>query len=80
LNGVHKLESLGFFGDFLGWISSYLSGRTQNVRILIKIFQLVLIASGVPQGSHFGLLLFNPFIYDLSLVLKEINHLFYADD
>jgi Reverse transcriptase (RNA-dependent DNA polymerase) len=54
--------------------------RTQNVRILNNISSSVFVTSGVPQESNLGPFLFNLFLYDLSIVLKDVKQLFYADD
>ena len=47
---IHKLQSFGLTNRFTNWIASYLSGRTQSVRILSRMSIPLQATSGVPQG------------------------------
>jgi hypothetical protein len=55
---LSKCQRLGIRGVALKWLSSYLSGRIQNVEITTKIGKCLSdpyeIAAGVPQGSVLG--------------------------
>lgn len=77
---IHKLKLLGVCDLLLSWIRSYLTGRTQQVRIKGFISKELKVLSGVPQGSHLGPLLFNLFINDICKCFQHSNYLLFADD
>jgi hypothetical protein len=52
------------------WLSSYLSGRIQPVRIDDCVSRDILFTSGVPQGRHLGQLCFIWFVNEISWIFK----------
>jgi len=80
---VQKLNEMGVHSSMLSWIGSYLSNRKQYVKMSGSHSRLIDVASGVPQGSHLGPLLFILlllFINDLESILKSSKCLMNADD
>ena len=68
-------------GSALSWLKSFLSGRTQRVKIGDSLSTSLTILYGVPQGSILGPLLFNLYC-SLSEAFSQsgFNSMGYADD
>ena len=80
----HRLhECYGINGLALSWFRSYLSDRTQSVKVGSVLSHPMDLKFGVPQGSVLGPLLFSMYTNPLSSIIrsdKGIKHHFYADD
>ena len=77
---IAKLHAYGFDENALVLIYSYLKRRKQCVRINNSNSSFKDVVSGVPQGSVLGPILFNFFINDLFLFIKQATLHNYADD
>jgi hypothetical protein len=76
---LSKLEFYGINRDIIGWIASWLGGRSQTVVIDGHRSTEAPVLSGVPQGSVLGPLLFIIFINDIVESCSGSIRLF-ADD
>jgi hypothetical protein len=76
---LHKLEHYGIHGNNKNWIKSFLNNRTQAVALENTISDNVDVASGVPQGSVLGRVLFFICINDITNNITSNIRLF-ADD
>ena len=67
----------------LGWLKSYLSGRTHSVKVGNTLSHPAALQYGVSQGSVLGPILFSLYTNPISSIIhshSSINHHFYADD
>ena len=74
-----KLKSYGILGNVYNWVESFLTGRTQRVRVGRDMSNCTDVLSGIPQGSILGPVLFTIFINDISENLESFCKIF-ADD
>ncbi|CAI6352586.1 unnamed protein product [Macrosiphum euphorbiae] len=77
---IRKLELMGVNNLMLKWFSSYISCRSQKVRLHGYVSNNISIPSGVPQGGHISPLLFILYMNDVGLVFKHAQFSMFADD
>ena len=77
---ITKLKSYNIQGKILNWIISFLSNRSQFVKINNAESEMLPVTSGVPQGSVLGPTLFVYFINDLPDIVKLSKVKIFADD
>ena len=75
-----QLKLYGIQGTVLEWITSYLTGRSQVVKIDGEISESLSCDIGVPQGSVLGPLLFITYINDIQYIVKHSKVILFADD
>ncbi|MCQ7056700.1 reverse transcriptase domain-containing protein, partial [Clostridioides difficile] len=76
---IRKLKAYGIDGNVVAWIEDWLKNRTQRVVLNGEASELVEVASGVPQGSVLGPLLFLIYVNDIDTGLNSAIAKF-ADD
>merc|ERR1712121_390556 len=75
-----KCKALGFQESALQLLSSYLSNRSQKIKIDEDESNWCKLVNGVPQGSILGPLLFTILLNDIKDVIDYCCHHCYADD
>ena len=77
---VDKARALGASEQAARWLSSYLSGRTQTVKIGSSVSSVIPIPSSICQGTAFGPLLFLLSVLDLPRCVYNGSVDMFCDD
>ena len=77
---LYRLSILGIGGNLLRLLESYLTNRTQQVRVNGYATSPSEVVSGIPQGTILGPFLFNVYINDIHLEINFCKVKLYADD
>ena len=77
---LSKLQNMGFGYSSITWLQSYLSNRTQQVKLGPIKSSIETTEAGVPQGSILGPILFITFTADFHLSFPNCSITSYADD
>ena len=77
---LFKLRSIGIAGSLWKWFENYLTSHHQYVAVNEKRCKLLLVLSGIPQGSILGPLFFAIYVNDLPSVVSHSIPFLFADD
>ena len=77
---INKLRLVGLDEFLVLLLHSYVTGRSQAVRLNNFVSSFKKIPSGVAQGSHIGPLVFSIYVSDISSCFLYSEFLMYADD
>ena len=77
---IQKLALYGANQTTKNWFESFLSGRTQRVRIGEALSSPLELVSGVPQGGILSPIIFTLYTADMELWLKTSHAFNFADD
>ena len=77
---IAKMNAYGMSNNACEFMSSYLSGRYQRVKISNDKSSWSPLLKGVPQGSCLGPFIFNVFINDIFYFIESCDLTNYADD
>ena len=77
---IVKLKAIGIEGKLIEWITDWLKGRRQRVRVGEEFSEWVEVLSSVLQGSVLSGILFNIFIDDIDKATIEALIKKFADD
>ena len=77
---INKLRAYNFCDKAIQLIRSYFQGRENRVRMGSVTSDWVVVKRGCPQGSTFGLLMWNIFQNDMPNIISDANVSMYPDD